>query len=293
MNRFDTEYETPPLAKGRGTPSTSGKKWCGEGWQLTAIFWVVLIGVSAFVALEIAIVAKSDDLDQTSRSTVAMRNETVAMRQNVEAYLKRVTSHFPANQDTVSVEQIVDTIDKVHAMMLWASDLKAGIPPETIQQLVKNADKLVGNVTSVVGTVKGLFDSLSGDSNNERHRAMVSNAALFFAKGAELLGTVSPDEFHSTFKATHEAIQSMAKLSQNISQERVNRIVESVSDILGAVESEHIVSVTGNLVRGATEVIERFTRPLDAAAALLAQQPVAAASAPAIARLSLPVAVKK
>jgi len=260
---------------------------------LTAIFWVVLIGVSAFVALEIAIVAKSDDLDQTSRSTVAMRNETVAMRQNVEAYLKRVTSHFPANQDTVSVEQIVDTIDKVHAMMLWASDLKAGIPPETIQQLVKNADKLVGNVTSVVGTVKGLFDSLSGDSNNERHRAMVSNAALFFAKGAELLGTVSPDEFHSTFKATHEAIQSMAKLSQNISQERVNRIVESVSDILGAVESEHIVSVTGNLVRGATEVIERFTRPLDAAAALLAQQPVAAASAPAIARLSLPVAVKK
>lgn len=154
--------------------------------------------------------------------------------------------------------------------------------PQTIQQLVKNADKLVGNVTSVVGTVKGMFDSLGGGETTERHRAMVSNAALFFARGAELLGTVSPDEFHSTFKATHDAIQSMAKLSQNISQERVNRIVESASDILGSVESTHIVSVVGKLVQGATQVIERLTHPLDA---LVSEIP--ASRMPP--RLSLPV----
>ncbi len=52
----------------------------------------------------------------------------------------------------------------------------------------------------------------------------------------------------------------MSKLSQNISQERVNRIIVSASDILGAVESEHIVSVIGKLVAGATEVINRFTQ---------------------------------
>ena len=75
------------------------------------------------------------------------------------------------------------------------------------------------------------------------------------------LSTVSPGEFHEAFASTHEAVQSMAKLSKNISQERVNRIVESASDILGSVESEHIISVIGNLVKGVTEVMHRFTQP--------------------------------
>ena len=77
----------------------------------------------------------------------------------------------------------------------------------------------------------------------------------------------------------------MAKLSQNISQERVNRIVESASDILGAVESEHIVSVIGNLVKGATQVIERFTQPFGAGGSVLVHAEPA--------RVSLPVATKK
>lgn len=128
-NRFDDrELETPPPAKGRGM--SSDKRWCGQGWQLTAIFWTVLIGVGAFVALEIAIVAKSDTLENTGRATMDMRNETVTMRMNAESYLKRVMAVFPANQDTVSLEQIVDTIDKVHALMLWADDLKTGLAPE-------------------------------------------------------------------------------------------------------------------------------------------------------------------
>jgi len=53
----------------------------------------------------------------------------------------------------------------------------------------------------------------------------------------------------------------MAKLSQNISQERVNRIVESASDILGAAEATHIVGVISELVKGASDVIHRFAQP--------------------------------
>lgn len=113
-------------------------------------------------------------------------------------------------------------------------------------------------MSNVVGTVTSMFDSLGADTN-QRSRTMVANAALFFAKGAELMGTVSPTEFHEAFASTHAAVQSMAKLSQNLDQQRVNRIVESASDILGSVESEHIILVVGNLVKGATEVLNRFT----------------------------------
>jgi hypothetical protein len=261
-DRFGTEFETPPTARGRSDGKGPKKQCCTTDSKILAILCVLTVGVFGFLALEIAIVAKSDDLDQTSRSTVAMREETVAMRQNVEAYIAKLRTHMPVNQDTVSLEQVVDIIDKVHSTVLYVNSLKTGIPPETIQHLVKNADTLVGNVSSVVGAVKAMFDSFGQGENVERHRTMVNNAALFFAKGAELLSTVSPGEFHATFAATHEAIQSMAKLSQNISQDRVNRIVESASDILGSVESEHIVAVVGKLVKGATDIIERFTQPL-------------------------------
>lgn len=205
-------------------------------------------------------VAKSDDLDRTTRATVDMHNETTVLRQDVQGYLRSITEHFPQNQGSMSLEQIVDTVDKVHAMMLWVNDLKSGLPTETVQQLVKNANTLVGNVSAVVGTVGAMFDGMGSD-NKARHLTMVNNAALFFAKGAELLGTVSPGEFHEAFASTNEAVQSMAKLSKNISQERLNRIVESASDILGAVESEHIISVIGNLVKGVNEVLHRFTQP--------------------------------
>lgn len=53
----------------------------------------------------------------------------------------------------------------------------------------------------------------------------------------------------------------MAKLSQNISQDRLNRIVESTSDILSAANSTHIVSVIADLVKGANDVLHRFAQP--------------------------------
>jgi hypothetical protein len=72
---------------------------------------------------------------------------------------------------------------------------------------------------------------------------------------------VSPGEFHAAFASGHEAVQTMAKLSQNISQERVNRIIESASDILGAADSTHVVTVIAELVKGATDVLHRFAQP--------------------------------
>jgi len=195
MSRFDVEYEadTPPTAKGRAGPGgpkkgggACGNPWCSKDSKLTAILMVITVGVMAFVALEIAIVAKSDDLDRTTRATVAMHNETTQMRNDMGAYLRTITDHFPSNQGPLTVEQIVDSVDKAHAIMLWINDLKSGLPTETVQQLVKNANTLVGNVSNVVGTVTSMFDNMGSDTN-ERSRTLVNNAALFFAKGAELL----------------------------------------------------------------------------------------------------------
>jgi len=130
--RFDTELETPPVGRGRAGPAhkKSSGPWCSKDTKLTAILTVITFGVLAFVALEIAIVSKREDLDRTARATVAMHNETTDMRNNVEKYLRTITEQFPANQGPLTVEQVVDTIEKVHDIMLWVNDLKAGLPTE-------------------------------------------------------------------------------------------------------------------------------------------------------------------
>jgi len=264
MNRGgeDLLYDVPPTrgSAGKGMTGSGKRGCCGSTWQLDGIFWVCLIVGLAIIGLIIGVVSKSDDLDQTSRATVMMRNDTVELRKNVEAYIQSIRANFPANQETVTMEQVLDSVDKAHAMMVWLNELRSGLPPDTIQLMVKNANSLVANGASMVGTVKGLFDEL-GATDKERHRAMMGNAALFFAKSAELLATVSPGEFHAAFASGHEAVQTMARLSQNISHDRVNRIIESASDILGAADSAHVVTVIADLVKGATEIVHRFAQP--------------------------------
>lgn len=224
---------------------------------MTAIFIVVTFGTLTLTGLVIGIISKGEDLDKTSRATVSMHDETIQMRKGVEEYVRNIREHFPANQETVTTEQVLDSIDKAHAMMLWFNTLRSELPPDVLEKLIKNAGSLVGNANTMMGAVQGLFDAPSSD----RHRAMIGNAAMFFAKGAELLSTVSPTEFHEAFASGHEAVQTMAKLSQNISHDRVNRIIESASDILGSADATHVVSVIADLVKGANDLIRRFTQP--------------------------------
>lgn len=190
MSDGDVTYgNVPSAANRRGIATASPSKahqCCGPNWYFYGIFWVCLIVGLAILGLVIGIVSKSDDLDQTSRATVRMHDETVQLRKNVEDWIHGIRSHFPANQETVTTEQLLDSIDKAHATMLWINEIRAAIPPGMLETMMKNANLVVGNVTSMIGTVNGLFDGLGSD-NKERHRALVGNAALFFAKGAELL----------------------------------------------------------------------------------------------------------
>jgi hypothetical protein len=78
-------------------------------------------------------------------------------------------------------------------------------------------------------------------------------------KGAELLGSISAAEFHDAFLTAHAAVQSVVRVSQNISNEKFSRVIDSAADILGAAESEHIVAVISDLTKGASEVLRRFT----------------------------------
>jgi hypothetical protein len=92
MSLWSGESQLPQL-RGEGDDDTgkygSGKKCggkCGPQWRLTAILVVLIFGVGAFVALEIAIVAKGDQLEATSKATVSMHDETTQMKARRETF---------------------------------------------------------------------------------------------------------------------------------------------------------------------------------------------------------------
>jgi hypothetical protein len=284
-------------AKGKGK-AFCGRVVCGPGWQLTAIFWVVLVGVTAFVALEIAIVSKGDQLEATSKATVSMHDETTKMKEDIGAALKKFRANFPSNQETVTTQQILDSIDKAHSTVAWIDQVRRGITPETLHGVVNNVNALVSNATMFLDMVTAIFVRKSSQSARSTENQMLHSASGLMEKGAELLGSISSAEFHDAFSTTHMAIQSFVKASKNVSPEKVSRIVDSAADILGAADSEHIVAVISELTKGASDVIKRFSDPAGAGLrlSLPIYSPVSLAGAvvaPAVAPISLAAPVKK
>ena len=254
-------------SKGNGKTSSRQRWCCGPNWQLTGIFWVCLIVGAAVIGLVAGIFAKRDELNQTTRATVSMHKDTTEMRENTEAWVKQFRSHFPANQETVTTEQILDSIDKGHAMVLWADQVVKAVPPATIRTLVTNAERLLGNATLLVEIFSAAFalpPSSSPSSQAKRsteQEQMVSGLATMVKRGAELISTVSGAEFHSAFTTVHGALQSFVRVSERVDPERVGKIVNSASDILGAADSEHIIKTVSELSRGAADVIHRLSNP--------------------------------
>lgn len=250
------------------TKATSRQKWCcGQNWQLTGIFWITLIVGAAVIGLVAGIFAKREELNQTTRATVSMHKDTTEMRENTEAWVKQFRSHFPPNQETVTTEQLLDSIDKGHAMVQWADQVVKAVPPATVRTLVASAERLLGNATLLVEVFTAAFalpPSSSPSSQAKRsteQEQMVNGLATMVRRGAELISTVSGAEFHSAFTTVHTALQSFVRVSERVDPERVGKIVNSASDILGAADSEHIIKTVSELSRGAADVIHRLSNP--------------------------------
>jgi hypothetical protein len=153
---------------------------CGPNWQLTALFWVVLVGVTAFVGLEVALVSKGDQLEATSRATVSMHDETTKMKEDIGAALKKWRSNFPINQETVTTEQILDSIDKMHSTVAWIDQVRRGIAPETLHSVMSNADALIRNVTELVDIVGSVFAKSSAKTSRDASGMSPSFCGEFF-----------------------------------------------------------------------------------------------------------------
>lgn len=256
------QFEIPPA---RGGDDKYGKKGqspcCGPNWQLTAIFWTVLFGTIAFFVLLIVLVVSGPEMQATSRATVAMHEETVKMKEDAETWFKKFRTNFPENQPTVTTEQLLDSIDKVHSITAWVDQVRRGIPPATLHAILNNANTFIGNATLFVEIVGAVFNSEKGTAATPGKRELFTGAGSFLKKGAELITSISPAEFHEAFITTHSAVKSFVRLSENVSHEKVNKIVDSVSDILSAADSSHIVTVISDLTKGVSEVIHRFAQP--------------------------------
>lgn len=104
--------ETRVFDDGKTRP-THPRMCCGKGWQKTGLFWLVFIGVVAFIAFEAALVASRNEMAATTRATISMHDTMMEVKSQSTAWTSDLRSHFPPNQETVTAEQILDSIDKV------------------------------------------------------------------------------------------------------------------------------------------------------------------------------------
>ena len=102
--------DLPDADNGKRKKHGDHGQWCCSDHTLNVIKTVgVVVGVFLFGGLLIALVAKKDDLDATTRATVGMHDDTIQMKQDAEKWFKSFREHFPANQETLSTEQVKES----------------------------------------------------------------------------------------------------------------------------------------------------------------------------------------
>jgi hypothetical protein len=226
---------------------------------------VVVLGL-AFCGLLIGILSKKEDLDATTRATVGMHDDTIKLRQDAETWLKGFREHFPSNQETLSVEQVVGIIDKAHNLMQWADRVTQGVDSRTVTTIANNVNTFVGNATLFVEVLTSVFGvknaqtTTNGLSAEKRDRLVESTSTLL-TKISDLIHAVKPDEFHGFFMASSEAVTRVVDITRSVENDRLRKIVESTSDLLSAADTEHVVGVLANLTRGATDMMHRLSQP--------------------------------
>lgn len=238
------------------------KTCCGPGWQLNAILIICFIGLILFGGLMIGILASKDEMQATTRATISMHDEAMEMKATTSKWVKQMKETFPANQDEMTLKEILGTIDKIHETVVWVDKVLKGIPANSIQSIMHNADLFIGNATLFVEVVTSVFNPQSGAAKRSLDDTLlVAGAGNFLKKSAELINSISPDEFHQTFITVQSAIDIFVRLSRDIDSQKINSIVKSTSDILSAADSSHIVDTISKLSNGAFDVIHRFSQP--------------------------------
>jgi hypothetical protein len=259
-------YESVPLggdyegSSSKGNPKSRGG-CCGpvaiERWKL-----VFVIAIAAmFAGFMIGLFTSREELQATSKATVAMHDETIETKETITKALKEFRSKFPENQEELTVGQVLDSIDKAHAMMAWAETITKQVPTNDVQTIVRNVDKLVGNVTVFVQMITAAFtpapDTMAKGKRDQTDRMLESVRGLMF-RTVDLLSALKPSNISDMFASVKRSVDSVNAIASHIKGETVSKILANTAEILASAESEHVVDVISRISKGGLDIIDRF-----------------------------------
>lgn len=261
-------YEPVPLGGdydgggSKGHPkSRAGGGCCSpsavDKWTL--LFVILIAGM--FTGFMLGLFLSREDLQATSKATVAMHDETIETKETITKALKEFRAKFPENQEEMTVGQILDSIDKAHAMMAWAETITKQVSTNDVQTIVRNVDKLVGNVTVFVQMITSAFtpapDTMAKGKRDQTDRMLESARGLMF-RSVELLSALKPSNISDMFASVKRSVDSVNAIAEHVKGETVSKILANTAEILASAESEHVVDVISRISKGALDIIDRF-----------------------------------
>jgi hypothetical protein len=161
----------------------------------------------------------------------------------------------------MTVGQVLDSIDKAHAMMTWAETITKQVPTNDVKTIVRNVDRLVGNVTVFVQMITAAFtptpDTMAKSKRDQTDRMLESARGLMF-RSVELLSELKPSNISDMFASVKKSVDSVNSIASHIKGKTVSKILANTAEILASAESEHVVDVITRISNGALDIIDRF-----------------------------------
>lgn len=184
---------------------------------------IAAVGLFVVTGLLIAVVValygayqSSDMMTKTSESTVAMHTETQEMRTNVESWIHKFRKEFPSNQEVLTTQQILGTIENIHKISARGEYLLSNIEPESLPNVVKN--------------LNGVLEKFQKMTNNVDKSQMDRIMATAFHL-SELVAGISPTQINQFMGGISETAEHVGHMAD---QADADKFIDKATTLIAA-----------------------------------------------------------
>lgn len=216
---------------------------------LCALVVLVALLATIVVGFSIGIIASLPVMNAASSAPVEMNERMKQMERDGQAFFeKEVAPHIPKGQISISLPQLLGTIDNVNFITNKISGALSLVSNELLAEGIKSAIKITVSIDDYIHTPE------EGDEEEDATPVWrIANNV------AEYLEKIPADRIDDITKGVNTTVINAGRLLESLETNHWKDMIHKVHTILISVDEDELVDKVTHLSEAAWEIVNRLT----------------------------------
>lgn len=234
---------------GRSYTSSSSSSSKKTNNLLCGLVILVAILAAVVIGFSIGIIASLPTMQVASMAPVEMNERMKQMEKGGQEFFEReIAPHIPNGQISITLPQVLGTIDNINFIMKKISASLSLVPNEVLAEGIKSAISITMSVDDYIHTPQ---EGEEGDKATPVWR--IANSV------AEYLEKVPADRFDAITKGFNTTVTNAGRLLESVETSHWKDMIHKMHSILSSVESDDLVDKITHLSEVAWDFVNRIT----------------------------------